>query len=373
MHRKQDSMYISFRDLSKDQGSTRFKQKPTAARSPESPQQQPTSDYPLSPTLIPSFLIDSAQPELAPEACQRSHFDGQSTMINWSPELLLQMNEQFNSSVNISSEKIGWYPSSSEQNGKTGNLTVDDFNLIEVPLDTDLASSGCIEQTNVCETDIIDDPITSSELSVRPTPPDPKSTDYSQQQGEYSVDVANNSACTCLTDVVAVLEKLEILSHQGRQISLSSMGGTLSLNKNAMARCNTMLDCPTCQCLSSAVMILILIGRHLVSQFDRLSTNNIFHDTNNLSIPPSAHSTQCGNGAETNVWLGDYSVDTPEEWKEMLHALAIIQVKSLGSFLRRMRAAISHTNWTTHQSILETIESQYLIVMGSMIQGGQSE
>ncbi|KAI0113595.1 hypothetical protein GGR51DRAFT_19032 [Nemania sp. FL0031] len=341
---------------------------PTGAPwSPEESRQQPTPDCAPSPTLLPYFL---AHQELAPDAYQTSCFDGQPTMLNWSPELLPLMNGEFSGSADVLTDDISWYSSLPKQDGNPGSSISGSSKLVRVPLDPSPAVSSSTEQVNAYETDENNDPNASSELTIRPTPPNPKPSDSSEQRSDSSIDVADKPGCTCLTNVVAILEKLEIYSTQGGQISFSRMGDTLSLSKNAMARCNRMLDCTTCRSSSSAIMILLLIGRHLVSQFDQLSECSFSRDVSLDTPLDTSQATQREPGMEKNTWLGDYSVDTPEEWKEMLLALANIQIKSLGSFLRRMRAAVSCTNWTTHQTILGRIDSQYLNVVECTARGG---
>ncbi|KAI1427220.1 hypothetical protein F5Y12DRAFT_737924 [Xylaria sp. FL1777] len=278
------------------------------------------------------------------------------------------MNGEFNYSANIPQDEMGWDSSPSskvytnnqfETNTYFSGSIGDKFNFLQVPVDLDLNSSGVTEQANLQYL------IASPEISVLPTSSTPKPIDSCQQRSNGSIDSTEKPTCTCLIDAVTVLENLEILQTRSHQKSLRSMGGTLSLNKDAVARCNAMLDCPICQRLSSVVMILILIGRHLVSLFSQLLANHFHNDDREV--------TRCEPATTNTTWLGGYSIDTPEEWKEMLRGLAIIQVKSLGSFLSRMRATLSCTNWTAHQTILGEIDSQYSHVMESLARSSQSE
>ncbi|KAI6084944.1 hypothetical protein F4821DRAFT_164491 [Hypoxylon rubiginosum] len=173
--------------------------------------------------------------------------------------------------------------------------------------------------------------------------------------------------CTCLLNAIIALEKLEILGVQDPQTYTNTVDGILSLNKNVNATCNAMLDCPSCRCLSSHVMLLILISRGLALQFERLHA--ILSSTNAEKAQsdgdPRQH-TYSSTNRERNMSFGTYSVDTSEEWKSMLHALAVIQGKSLRSLLERVRGVTSYRNWVAHQTLLDGIEPRHRNTMISL-------
>ncbi|KAI4861344.1 hypothetical protein F4820DRAFT_70461 [Hypoxylon rubiginosum] len=177
------------------------------------------------------------------------------------------------------------------------------------------------------------------------------------------------STCTCLPNAAIALEKLEVLGVQDLQTCTNTIDGMLSLNKSAIATCNAMLDCPSCRCLSSHVMLLILVSRGLVLQFERL--HGVLSSTNAEKFRSDGDPGQRTYGStstERNMSLGTYSVDTSEEWKSMLHVLAVIQGKSLRSFLERMRSTTSYRSWVAHQTILESIEPRLRNAMISLQQ-----
>ncbi|KAI1457950.1 hypothetical protein F4805DRAFT_457138 [Annulohypoxylon moriforme] len=194
-----------------------------------------------------------------------------------------------------------------------------------------------------------------SEFSTHTLPFESRSRHLDMQLSYDSANIGATPICICLADVVDILEKLEILEFQDDKAPTNTVDGILSLNKNAIAKCKLMLDCTNCQLFSSRMMLLILIGRNLVLQFEQLLPK--FSSAGD-------HSEACTYGdlgtcvygqicSEKNASLGRYSVETSEELKDLLRVLAITQGRSLGAFIERARSIAESRNWMVHQSILE--------------------
>lgn len=189
-----------------------------------------------------------------------------------------------------------------------------------------------------------------------------------QTSNRKSSDAEGISACNCMDNALIVLDKLEIQKVATFQSAANTIDGILSSNKSAIAQCSPMLDCLRCCCIPSCIMLLILICRNLVSQFQRIlpflhgQQYSGLVDRNPAESDKLAFDSLRGRQAS----LGNYRIDTSEEWMQMLHALAIVRGRSLAMFLDRLKSTISYQNWIGHRGIIEEIESQHRSTMTSL-------
>ncbi|KAI1208439.1 uncharacterized protein F4807DRAFT_431341 [Annulohypoxylon truncatum] len=333
----------------------------------EPTQEQPLSSHAMTPntgpllTSLPTGLDNNAgEPHLS-DISQLSNSDEQLLGANWTPSSLSYVDEIINGTSDAITCDNEDY-SALEQRG----LPVDDdLDLNAIPSSSYLTFLGLAGASNDRSSTEVSQ--LSSESSTHLAPPEQALKHFDMQLPYGPSDVAATPTCICLVDVVDILEKLEVLDVEDHQASTNTIDGILSLNKNAIAKCNSMLDCSNCRLLSSHVMLVILIGRNLVLQFERLLSKLTSTESHNSHAYGSHGMYSCGQlCTEMSTSLGKYSVETSEEWKGMMHALGVIQGKSLGIFLERVRSTATYRNWMAHRCILERLEPRYHSTMRSL-------
>ncbi|KAI0179443.1 hypothetical protein GGR52DRAFT_570326 [Hypoxylon sp. FL1284] len=326
-----------------------------------------------SPTGTGTEAGTEAGDDLLLDAPEVAYDDEMFQNPSWTPGSLIHMSGILDgTSAVIPGDHEGYLSLGQQDVSVNGDATTEDFALAGGSAESD-ATPPWLLGIQMDET-----------LAHEPQYASPRQPPQPLLDAEKNVAAAAaTTACACLLDAIATLERLEVLGAQDVETSTTTVDGMLSLNKSAIATCNSMLDCPSCRCLSSHVMLLILISRGLVLQFERLQAVFSSSSSSSLLSPlsPAANDKSswpgaddpcqrpyAAPGAERNTSLGTYSVDTSEEWKSMLHALAVIQGRSLRSFLERVRSATSYRSWAAHQSILEVIEPRHRSAMISLQQ-----
>ena len=170
-----------------------------------------------------------------------------------------------------------------------------------------------------------------------------------------------------LFDVLAILDKLEIQQVATLQYTRHTIDGILSINKIAVAQCSPMLDCLRCRSIPGCAMLLILVCRDLVSQFQRVLS---FHSSQYKVIAnPHSHQSErmpsdliSGRPAS----LGNYCIDTLEEWIQMLHTLVTFRGRSLAVFMDKLKRFVSDQNCADYRDMIVGIESRHRSLMASL-------
>ncbi|OTA61627.1 hypothetical protein K449DRAFT_445502 [Hypoxylon sp. EC38] len=287
--------------------------------------------------------------------------------LRWNPSPLHEIDEIFESQLHTLMNDVAENTSLEPQNIAEDGDATNDFTSSDFPFGPDLMFAGVDIAYN--NRGVLEAPQPLSESPASPII-DQRLKDYLQEQPSGFVDTPITTTCPCLKGTVTILERLEVFGSYNYQALIVTVDGVLSLSKTAIASCNSMLDCPSCLHLSSSVMLLILICRNLVAQFERLlMTSTSVAETEQIPTPrvldQDTHSQVC---IESNLSLGEYSIDTSEELKGVLHALVVIQGKSLRNLLERIRSVTSGKSWTAHEAILERIETQHFGTMRSLQQ-----
>ena len=163
-----------------------------------------------------------------------------------------------------------------------------------------------------------------------------------QTRNGNASDVHKGSGCDCIVDVLAILDKLEIQQVATLQYTRHMIDGILSTNKIAVAQSSAMLDCLTCRSIPGCAMLLTLVCRNLVSQFQRVLS--FVSSQYNVIANPHSHQSErlpsdLINGRPAS--LGNYCIDSLEEWIQMLHTLVTFRGRSLAVFLDKLKAVMA--------------------------------
>ncbi|KAK7180882.1 nmrA-like family protein [Paraphaeosphaeria sporulosa] len=172
---------------------------------------------------------------------------------------------------------------------------------------------------------------------------------------------ASGGSCRCMTDALTILDELEARKMETSPYVTHTVSGILSANKSALWQCDRVIECPTCPYRPGCVLLLILICRNLVFQFQQLISAEL--SSQGRQSPPISPSD-----SRTDA-LGQYSIDTSEEQLQVLYALAMVRGKSLSRFLGRLKSLVCfQSGATSHREKIESIENWHRSLMGRLKQ-----
>lgn len=159
--------------------------------------------------------------------------------------------------------------------------------------------------------------------------------------------ISITNSCRCMTEALVILDRIETQKTEDS----SSHLGMLTINKNAVSQCTRVLECLSCQSRPGCALLLILICRNLVSQFQQL----LFGDWD-ASTSPDNPSPAGSINSDRSASLGQYSIDTSEEQRQVLHALSIVRGRNLAIFLDRLKRFVGNQGRASHMEKVGRIE-----------------
>ncbi|KAI1209654.1 uncharacterized protein F4807DRAFT_85086 [Annulohypoxylon truncatum] len=191
-----------------------------------------------------------------------------------------------------------------------------------------------------------------------------------------SIDSTNNTPslqCSCLARVVLLLDELESPSDNPESItSLHSLDSILASIKETLSHAGAMLLCSLCTSKMENMTILAFLFSNLASTC-QIIAEKYPHDSNLTQfhhrsfsaygrydwppLPRSApshvsdpgpqegsdnyfHTYGFGGNRESDVretCVGEYEVDSPQEWRALMRALASLQLQQLDSMMQVMK------------------------------------
>ncbi|KAF2875189.1 hypothetical protein BDV95DRAFT_603953 [Massariosphaeria phaeospora] len=180
--------------------------------------------------------------------------------------------------------------------------------------------------------------------------------------------------CRCMTDALVTLDALEA-QKAAKSPCAHTMSGTLSTNKSALLQCSRVLECAACQHRPGCALLLILICRNLVSQFQQLLSGDLTtmhhasatkHPTMTMPMNMDMNMNMALTGRAAA--LGQYSIDTSEEQLQVLYALAIVRGRSLALFLEKLKSFVRGQSGAGHREKIESIECWHRSLMEGLKQ-----
>ncbi|KAI0146310.1 hypothetical protein GGR57DRAFT_516754 [Xylariaceae sp. FL1272] len=138
----------------------------------------------------------------------------------------------------------------------------------------------------------------------------------------------SSTACQCLYRVVIIMDKLDVPDDHALDKSLNDL---LVLHKRALSNTSKMLECTTCTTKIENMMILAILLDRLARLCQRIVrvTGDPTHPTPTLS-------------------LGDYQVDSTEEYVALIHSLLGVQLRRL----QGLAQGLKHVSLHFHSNML---------------------
>ena len=185
----------------------------------------------------------------------------------------------------------------------------------------------------------------------------------SELQANISADVPLEPACQCPKTIVGLLEDSESKAYQ---VEIRNIHTILAYQKQSLTHCNNMLDCTRCHFRSDHMMLLAVVCRKLVSMMEEVVC--VFAEQSDLQIKRVGGDDR--RHASSNLFFGDYVIDSEAERMPIIKTLIVVQLKSTLQILDRQRRIARTSSRETQVAILQAIE-QKVAKMASNLQGAE--
>ena len=130
---------------------------------------------------------------------------------------------------------------------------------------------------------------------------------------------------------------LEDLETKARHVDTAALDSILVSQKEALGRCNTVLNCPSCFLRPEYILLLGMVTEKLASLCE--STVAKYLDDMNDGTPFRGFN---GNPMDdVKVSLGGYEIETPDERVGMVRLLIVMQLQSLRKFVEGVANAVA--------------------------------
>ena len=168
----------------------------------------------------------------------------------------------------------------------------------------------------------------------QPLPATPNGNAH-QKRDVSSTVVPEN--CQCLSTMVMLLEDLET---KARHVNTAALDSILVSQKEALGRCNTVLNCPSCFLRPEYILLLGMVTERLASLCESTVAkylNDVNDGTSFGEMNGAAGSPMDG----VKVSLGGYEIETPDERVGMVRLLIVMQLQSLRKFVEGVANAVA--------------------------------
>ncbi len=131
---------------------------------------------------------------------------------------------------------------------------------------------------------------------------------------------------------------LEDLETKARHVNTAALDSILVSQKEALGRCNTVLNCPSCFLRPEYILLLGMVTERLASLCE--STVAKYLDDVDDGTPFQINAR--GNPMDgVKVSLGGYEIETPDERVGMVRLLIVMQLQSLRKFIEGVANAVA--------------------------------
>ena len=133
---------------------------------------------------------------------------------------------------------------------------------------------------------------------------------------------------------------LEDLETKARHVNTAALDSILVSQKEALGRCNTVLNCPSCFLRPEYILLLGMVTERLASLCESTVAkylNDVNDGTSFGEMNGAAGSPMDG----VKVSLGGYEIETPDERVGMVRLLIVMQLQSLRKFVEGVANAVA--------------------------------
>lgn len=203
--------------------------------------------------------------------------------------------------------------------------------LLPSPSDFDLNSY--VSRSPLSPLHSFSDGLPSPQSTPQARPATPSSKVHLNKDGPATVMQDN---CRCLSIMVILLEDLET---KARHVDTAALDSILVSQKEALGRCNSVLDCSTCFLRSEYVLLLGMVTERLASLCESTVAKYLDDVTDGTPVRESSadgkHHARENPMDDIKVCLGGYEIETPDERVGLVRMLIVMQLQSLRKFMRK--------------------------------------
>ena len=132
---------------------------------------------------------------------------------------------------------------------------------------------------------------------------------------------------------------LEDLETRARHVDTAALDSILVSQKEALGRCNSVLNCPSCFLRSEYILLLGMVTERLASLCE--STVAKYLDDVNDGTPFRKINARGNPMDDVKVSLGGYEIETQDERVGMVRLLIVMQLQSLRTFIEGVANAVA--------------------------------
>lgn len=148
-----------------------------------------------------------------------------------------------------------------------------------------------------------------------------------------------------MSTIVIFLEDLETKAKQGKYLDNAGLDSILASQKEALARCNSVLSCPTCFLRPEYIFLLGMVMERLASlcestiarYLDGVHDGTPFRET----TADERHHSRVNLMDDVKVCIGGCEVETPDERVGLVRMMIGMQLQSLRKSIEGAAMAVA--------------------------------
>ncbi|KAL6719835.1 hypothetical protein ACLMJK_001756 [Lecanora helva] len=161
-------------------------------------------------------------------------------------------------------------------------------------------------------------------------------SNFSVTGSDLASSTVAKSSCDCLSTMFGLTMELE---HKSLMADTASLDNKLASQKDFLNRCNAILKCEFCRTRPEYLLLLGMFIQNLTN-FCEATVNNylegVWSQSDWYSTPQSGSDL---SNVEATAQLGQYEVDSQQEWNTLMKVLIILQLQSIETLLRGTKEA----------------------------------
>lgn len=131
---------------------------------------------------------------------------------------------------------------------------------------------------------------------------------------------------------------LEDLETKGRHVGTAALDSILVSQKEALGRCNSVLNCSTCFLRAEYILLLGMVTDRLAS----LCESTVAKYLDDVNDGTAFRETTGGNPMDdVKVSVGGYEIETPDERVGLVRMMIVMQLQTLRKFVEGVANAVA--------------------------------
>lgn len=169
--------------------------------------------------------------------------------------------------------------------------------------------------------------------------------------------------CSCLSQILRTFEMVQLATARESQDTpeafYSNAQHTLCLQKNALASCETLLECPICSAQSEQItMVTYISDKMLTSIRDLVSASPMVRFLDYRDGLICSRSGSYNDPRNTGLNIRRWKMDNEDEM-QVIRSLINVRITKLDSLLNRLEKIVIVHQWSSHVSIARDLRERF--------------